>query len=133
MSAICWLRSGYHLAICWLDGGYALMCVGIKFAGLRTQRLHFTQWLVVSRLCGSNTAILWPTLMSRAKRLNPRRIASQIDLPCRPIVSARLDACRRMVFVHLAVAERRLHPIYSCCTTIMASDEGREALSGLQG
>jgi len=36
-----------------------------------------------------------------------------------------------MASVHLADEERRLHPIYSCCATIMASSEGREALTEL--
>jgi len=36
-----------------------------------------------------------------------------------------------MAAEHLADEEMRLHPLYSCCATIMASSEGQEALEEL--
>ena len=101
--------------MCWLDVGYALMCVGIQF-------------VAPLRLKPPSPG---PTLMSRVQRLRPRGTASRIDLPCRPTASVRLDTCRRMAAEHLADEEMRLHPLYSCCATIMASSEGLEALEEL--
>ena len=103
------------LIICWLDDGYALICAGIQF-------------VAPLRLKPPSPG---PTLMSRVQRLRPRGTASRICLPCRSTASVRADTCRRMGAEHLADEAMRLHPLYSCCATIMASTEGRAALEEL--
>ena len=117
--AHCFGREGQSfdrvLNICRLDVGYASMCAAVHFVGL----------------CGSKLRCRGPRLCRESSACVRAGQASRIDLPCRSTASVRADTCRRMAAEHLADEEMRLHPLYSCCATIMASSEGREALEEL--
>ena len=100
------------IIICRLDGGYASTRAAVHIVGLLRLK----------------PPLPGPTLMSRVQRLRPRGTASRIDLPCRSASPVRAAKRRRMGGEHLANDAMCLHPLYSCCAAIMASDGGEAAL-----
>ena len=103
------------LIICRLDVGYASMRAAVHFVGLLRLK----------------PPLPGPTLMSRVRRRRPRGTASRIDPPRRPASPVRAAKRRRMGGEHPANDAMCLHPLYSCCAAIMASDGGEAALAEL--